>query len=571
MKKSSVNIMRVFADYPVLCTVIGALAWFTFSAFEMFGSANEFYYIDTDCYARYLRITDWLSGDFSWFEKIFPFTNCPHGEVLHFTRINDILWLIFSLPFFAFLPLKSAIFAGGLIFSPILFAITLALVISGLKKYIGAKDFAKPALFVFVFGFIFLLKSMVFEFGRPDHHSLMILLTAFLSITLLNPSNKKMFLSGVAGALGIWASSAFEGMLLAYAFLAVLCIGIVFYKQNFEWAYRYTFGLFFGVLIAYLLNPPFEGYFYFDNARLSLIHVVICGLTFAVFALCRYFNPRKTAQKIVAISSGALISFAVLACAFGFKAVFAPVYDEKVSRYFVAYISEMKPVLPQEIWYFVLGSVECLFLCRHFKRFKFGDVAIYALFFIYLPFAVMLRRFMPYGILFFVLINSLFLSELFKYFARGEKYKWSALICIAFNIAIAVSFDYAVVPAKASYPRLEGCALTDLFFAPQLIYKTGVTTVGSPYHRNVDGIVDNVEIFSSTDEKEILQKLSERKVKYIIIPNENIIGKRLYLKDVPNKSLYRSLQDGKQYDWLKMLNSNDESYLFYEIKNNDNM
>ena len=98
MKKDVANLNKVFSDYPVLCAVVGALAWFIFSAFEMFGSANEFYYIDTDCYARYLRITDWLSGDFSWFEKIFPFTNCPHGEVLHFTRINDVIWLIFSLP-----------------------------------------------------------------------------------------------------------------------------------------------------------------------------------------------------------------------------------------------------------------------------------------------------------------------------------------------------------------------------------------------------------------------------------------------------------------------------------------
>ncbi len=565
MIKSSSKISEICANHPILCTVISALCWFSFCAAEMYHGAKEFYFIDTDCYTRYLRIIDWLTTDFSWYEKIFPFTNCPYGEILHFTRINDLLWLIFSLPFMAFFPLKEAIFAGGMIFSPILFILTLSLVMCGLKKYIGAKNFTKPSLFIFVFSFIFLLKSMVFNFGRPDHHSLMILITAFASLNLLNISKKNMFWSGIAAALGIWASSAFEGMLLAYIILAILVIGILFYKHSFDYAFYYSLGMFAGVAVSYALNPPYEGYLYFDNARLSLIHVAVCAFTFLVFAVCKYYNPEKLWQKISAISGGAIISFALLLSIFGVNSVFAPVYDEKITKYFIPYVAEMTPILAHECMYFIFGSIEAFLLYRCFNRKKFGDIALYTMFFLYLPVAIFIRRFMPYGILFFIFLNACMLAELFKKISKSEKYKWATLICISLNLVSALSFTYEVIPTKVSYPQLNGCALTDTFFAPQLIYKTGVKTISSPYHRNVDGITDTVEIFTLQDETQILNRLAQRNVKYIIIPNEQQGYKKEHLKKYKKNSFYRLLQDGHNYNWLKLLNDKDEIYLFYEV------
>lgn len=561
MKKNPIKISRICADYPILCSIIFSLCWFLFAAFEMYTGSKEFYFLDTDCYTRYLRITDWLNGDFSWFEKIFPFTNCPHGEILHFTRINDVLWLIFSLPFFAFMPVKEAIFAGGLIFSPILFIITMSLIMSGLKKYLGTRNFTKPSLFIFIISFMYLLKTMVFNFGRPDHHSLMLLFATYLSIALILPTNKKMFWAGIVAALGIWASSAFEGMLLAYIVLAILCIGIIFYKHSFSYAYYYTLGMFLGVLAAYILNPPFKGYLYFDNARLSLIHVAACGLTLAVFALCSRINLQKLWQKISFISVGAAVSFAILLMIFGINTVFTPIYDKKIIEYFVTYISEMKPILPPESWYLALGSLEILFLCRFFRRKKFADTALYTLFFLYLPIAAFIRRFLQYEILFFVFINAIMLTELFKNITKSETHKWATLLCIVVNLANALSFSYDVTPTRASYPKLDGCALTDIFFAPQMIYKTGITTLGSPYHNNVEGIVETIELFSLKDERQIRNSLLRYKIKYIVLPRYELS----YLENLAENSLYKILKSGKTFSWLKLLNDKDEAFLFYEV------
>lgn len=563
MKKRFLT-LNLCAEHPLICSFVAVFLLTLTSAFSMW-RGGEFYYLDTDCYTRFLRITDWLNGDFSWFEKIFPFTNCPEGEVLHFTRINDVIWLIFSLPFMLFLPLKEAVFAGGMIFSPFMFFLVLTLLMLSMRRFLGKADFAKPSLFIFAFFVIFLSKSMVFEFGRPDHHSLMLLIATILGSALLLPTEKNMFLGGIAAATGIWASSAFEGMLLAYVVLAVLCVGIIFYKHSFNYAFYYTLGLFVGVAAAYALNPPFEGYFHFDNARLSLIHAAACFLTFIVFALCKFLNPEKLSRKIGLLFVGALLSFVMLPFIFGFNNVFAPVYDEKIRDYFVPYISEMKPLFLSECPYLVLGSLEILLLYKLFKRKKFAYVSLYVLFFVYLPFAALIRRFLAYEILFYVMITAIFMSELFKRLPTSNKYRWATLGVIVVNLLFSMSFSYAVKPVHTKYPRLHGCALADIFFSPQLIYKTGITTVGSPYHNNIAGITDTVEMFADTDENSVRQKLKQRNVRFVIVPNK-IHGIELdYLDKTAENSLYKKLVNGERIDWLKNTGDTDGAYIFYEV------
>ena len=63
---------------------------------------HDFFYTDTDCWMRAMRITDWLQN-FQWSETIFPWTNPPHGFVLHWTRACDVIWALLCLPFLPFL------------------------------------------------------------------------------------------------------------------------------------------------------------------------------------------------------------------------------------------------------------------------------------------------------------------------------------------------------------------------------------------------------------------------------------------------------------------------------------
>ena len=67
-----------------------------------FDSSNwQYTYTDADGYMRALRIYHWILNPSFW-EQPLTESNYPFGEIIHWTRSMDILWLINMLPFLAF-------------------------------------------------------------------------------------------------------------------------------------------------------------------------------------------------------------------------------------------------------------------------------------------------------------------------------------------------------------------------------------------------------------------------------------------------------------------------------------
>lgn len=97
---------------------------------------KQLFYIDTDCYTHAERLIYWLQN-FSWYEQIYPFGNYPFGEVLHFTRLLDIIWAGLALPFMLFFSLKDAVFYSGMLLSPLCLILSLIIIFWGLKPYIA--------------------------------------------------------------------------------------------------------------------------------------------------------------------------------------------------------------------------------------------------------------------------------------------------------------------------------------------------------------------------------------------------------------------------------------------------
>ena len=68
-------------------------------------------YRDTDCYIHAWRVYDLMQTQ-RWAEEILMKSNYPFGEVIHYTRIMDVMWLLIALPLTFFYPLKEAVFNG---------------------------------------------------------------------------------------------------------------------------------------------------------------------------------------------------------------------------------------------------------------------------------------------------------------------------------------------------------------------------------------------------------------------------------------------------------------------------
>lgn len=80
-------------------------------------------YRDTDCYIHAWRAYE-LFQTHHWSEQILMKSNYPFGEVIHYTRFMDVLWIILALPLMLLYPVKEAIFNAGILFQPFIAVLT---------------------------------------------------------------------------------------------------------------------------------------------------------------------------------------------------------------------------------------------------------------------------------------------------------------------------------------------------------------------------------------------------------------------------------------------------------------
>lgn len=522
-------------------------------------ATHGWYYLDSDCYTRYLRIVDWLN-DFGWFEKKFPYANCPYGDVLHFTRINDVIWVALSLPFMAFGNISEALFSGGLIFAPLMCFLAFWPCVKIAYEKIGKQSLPLFYATMYLVG-AFLIHTAVFYFGRPDHHCLMLVLVAWSIYFMGGAKSKNIMYSGVFAALGIWASSAVEGAILGTSLLTILFVGLFLRIYQLHDITRFLCGLCVALSLIWVLNPPYQGYFFADKNRLSYLHLIAAYGAWGILKATEYFNFKNIRNQCAFIFCGACVIGALWTVFFG-NVLFTPIYDAEIKKLFVANIEEMKHPILQEYELLLLGvvAVAILFWLKADKD-KTQKVVM-GLFVLYLPLSLMARRFMNYSMFLYALLLIFLIAELFRRSQTNDKLKFCTLLCVLINMFFVFSFQYNTAP-KHKYddmPPLTGCVLTDIFSAPHIAYAQNISTVASPYHNNISGITDTVKIFQSADEKYIRNMLEKRGICYIVLAK-----KSSYLQNDNADSLYNRLVENRPYKWLKKLKRTD-NYLLYQVK-----
>lgn len=512
---------------------------------------GEFVYVDTDCYTRALRIVDWMQN-FEWQEKIFPYNNYPNGFVLHFTRINDIIWLIFTLPFLPFLPLKEAVFYGGFFFSPFFMILTLISVLWGIKPYIEkVKDNKLFFFLIFVFSMLFCCKlTSVFDFYRPDHHCLMGFVFSFVIAALLRSyklkqNYKELFTAGILSGVGLWASSAPEGLYIAGTALLILTIDVIFSAKDSKNPMYYAMGFFYANLIAWLINPPLGGYGIFNNARLSVIHVALSALILASFIAFHFGNFHGKLKQISALCGFSALSAVIMLILFGTKNLFAPIYEEPVLKYFVPLITEMAP-----LDFILLPSVALGMIIASYMSFKLPhERCLSLLFLITAPLSMFVARFYIYYICAFAPLYAYGLITLFALKNKGDKYKSALFLYMVLPIFYFAWYEYKY--ERIQTVELKGVVLADTFNGPELTWIQNVDTVASPHHTNVEGIRDNRIMWFTTDENKLKELLKKREVNYITL--YNVIESEYYANPDDNTDkLYGKVLTGKNtYPWME--------------------
>ncbi len=554
-KKYAQNFLHYFEKHYLFLTFLLSLGASLCSFGVFFYLAHDVFYIDTDGYTRALRITDWLN-DFQWSEKIFPYYNPTQGFVLHWTRICDIIWFFLALPFLLFLPNKEAVFYGGLMFSPLFMALSMVVIIWGIKPYLA--DFEKKAstLLTVIVALLFYAVKLndVFDAVRPDHHSLMCFIfcvnVAIIIRVFLQQNFKLLFLAGIAGGCGIWASSAVEGFWLITMILFVVLFNWIFYAHSIKEALYYAFGVFASVIVAWAINPPLGGWHIFDTQRLSVIHVILTGLMLASFYCLTLLNLQHKIKKVFGLACVSILTVVIMFLFFGIDIWFQPLFAPDTWEYCLKYTGEIQhlPLLSYEtpsIILTFLTFIWLLFLCGRQKHLT--NLGILTL--ICFVTTIIFWRFYAYLVMLFLFLCGLMLFKLLYRAQSSIRYKWLTFVYLVAPMLLLIAFYMS--PKQLKIPSLKGNALIDVLDVPEVVFNQNIDAVGGPYHTNVEGITDNHLMWFTTDENELKKLIKKHNIRSVYLKPHS--RPDYYVEPEKNTDkLYGMVMTGENlYDWLE--------------------
>lgn len=496
------------------------------------------HYPDTDNYTHARRVLDLIQSGV-WAETPYMHTNYPFGEILHFTRITDVFWLLFSLPAFLFFQVKEAVFWGGYIYQ------TGVLVLSALALIWALRPVTGTLMRLLALCLFFIQPSVTetYILIKPDHHVLTALFSFITTGGLINylvrRQTQYLKIAGISAGLGLWAS--IEGILIFYSTLAGAILLFLLNKESVKFCLIYSFYYFIGSLVSLILNPPYEGFFYPDNGRLSFLLVVVAGLTTASFGFL-YLAEQKGKlqsfkQKSLTLCLLSVLSVLLLFAFFPPAVVFAPYFPPEIKEIWADNVVELQSSLVRPALFFLgsFPSVLSLFIAiAFFKFFSKEDRPVLILTFIPLLFLTLLSlisiRYARLSSLFTVFPMIMAFSLRLKRLTFTEKKKNVLLLLLYVGIGAYLGINYISVnnalslhgrqPITAVKPYLpdgEGSVLSDIFLGPEIIWELDEKVIGAPYHRNVNGIEDGFWALYTKDMNIAVELMKIHRVKAILL------------------------------------------------------
>ena len=554
-------------------------------AFVMEVNVWDVSYRDGDGYMRAIRIRDIINNP-SFFEQKIMDSNYPFGEILHWTRLVDVLWLINLIPFLVLDNLKDAIFMAGAFMGGWLCVASVVALCYGLRRHFN--------VFLVLIGvFVFIMhpiSSIYFSFDVADHHSVCLFLEVYAFSLVLCWLRKRQnrYLMRLGFALSLLTFAAIEGILVYISFL-LFFIYLYIYK-NFAIKIARVVSWYYVVFLTifWLLNPPYQGWFYPDNGRVSILFVVLGWLVFFGFAIIDKYKVHTKMYKFISLFCMGGMVLCLLLFIFG-KNVINPPIDNEITEIWSIRIKEMYSVFEckwQQIYcmytfYLIAMILNILgFRCKKYNRILlfnlvigvfFGVLSLYAVrFFVYMS----ITSIVP----FLVLIDYKYKNTSFYRNKSGDfpiRIWWLIICLFSIELVSFTNFERSasrndnVVNSNYLYnivKREGGTLVTDVFLSANFMYMSDVNVVGTAYHRNREGIVDNHNILYATNDYDLVVLLLKHQVNQILLFNYE--NDEYYSMDDTNKDklYYRLIKRENVPDFLEMIPVNNSKIVHYRVK-----
>lgn len=608
-----------------------AVGWLLTGLFLIFAVAEHYFFAyqngtvlrerglgDTDSYMRVLRIMDLYNGG-GWYNTVTSRLGAPEGLSLHWTRPVDVLILLPAL--FAHLfgaPVDRAVYWIGAGFS------TACHILACFAAAWAAKPlWPKPG---YRFAAVILLTNAAAfgygSFGRPDHHTLLLLLTTLMLGAMLRaalagtpPARQIRWaaVAGLYGGCGVWVSPE----MLVPIVPVIVTLGLFWLdapldrrrlsdEADRDWA---TLGATFSlamaavVLVSIPIEHPPAQWLAAEYDKVSIAYLVLPLLWAAVFLLAQRVRGGVLLRGLAGAGLGA-VGLVVLLLLYP-DLLFGPLsVDPRLKADFLDTVNEMQPLWPTSIdrlrsflplvGQSVIAIVLLPFAFRIWNQENQGASRWSALL------LTMALGFMLIGALMharlgvelaptaaIICAGFFFLAER-KMVGKSRLLRTPVLVLVAVGLSCGPLFTAQLLP---SGPAGGGCPTPmlaewlnsarpgkwpadgstpiimtdDISYAPELAFRTPYRFVAGPYHRNPQAIFDTADAMRDQGGETARAILEKREVS-LVIRCIDVVLPRLYTPDHFN--FYADLGRTKPPSWLTRLELPPDlspHYRIYEV------
>ncbi len=515
------------------------------------------------------------------------------GTIVHWSHLLDGALCLLALPFMLFQESQAALHTAAILFGPLNVAL-LGLAVAWAAAPFAQRRWLWLAPLTICLGPAILPYGLV---GVVHHHvpsvtvAVMVIGWAARIIAGLTPPSAGWRM-GIWAGVGVWLTPetlplsvlAFGGLWLAWTWRPD--------QPDLARAIGNTgLGLAATVVAAWGVNPPHGGYLTEDLDRVSLVFVALsvaiacAGLL--VRALDELVQPPIT-RLGWSVAGGGI-------CALIWTTMFAPTLlsttatiDDPAARAMFRDIAEMAPVasVEQFLTYLLtgcLGTAALIWLAARHRTVVLCYCAVTAI--ILVTLGQMHLRFASYpealGAVMLPIIVSLWADRAHARPAWREPLPRMATILLFVLAPFAAEFtqstraaraetvkDDAACPVSGLGPMLRPytgeVVLTDVNKSPELLYRTGIVTVGSLYHRNQSGFMRLRHAWRSTDTEVTPATFTTARIHYVLFCRNP--GRSAIVADMPATTLLDQLAKGEPPAWLQQVTHDRASgHVLYRV------
>lgn len=559
-------------------------------------------FLGPDSYMRVARVEWWMANG-RWYDSLFPLSNAPQGELLHWTRPLDVLLVLGVKLLSLVMDAKSAMVIWGAMVSPVFLALAVMVMGIAMRPVLSTGGFL-------LFAALLALQPVTNSYAmvaRPDHHALLLFLfAAMLAMSMrvvMEPDRHRMAgYAGLSGALGVWV--AVES-LLGVA-VALLVLGLAWMKDGDRRLGRamFTFCLILlvGLTLALVVERPPAEWVRVEHDRLSVSHWTLSLLLMIAsgFLLVMGRHGTQGGAKRRLILAGLASLFVV-----GTILVLFPTFvsgpmaalDPRLKPIWFDIIKELQPYFPTNRvklgeFFMILGptltgGAGMIWWLRRGEEvqriFAFSMIialSIFALLTVYQARWAMYLGFLsavPWAIL---LVQIWKVGPALRIGAQGHvRLRAPVFLGLMFwHLGLWAMLSAGQRQADAAWdPRFPGAGqcqgqkipdialraeaeraghritvMADIDLGPEIIYFSDQKVISGPYHRNTQGILDVHDFFAATDPEAARLILERRKVDVVLVCGVSEDQRDMAIQ---SPHLGAHLEGNKPPDWLIAVDS----------------